>query len=235
MGPDHHSQVATYFQMVLGESLLSQEEICGEDQADRTTRQLLDLHSSQRPWDLWISPVAGLERGSAVLTPQAESLAEKKCGVIRYLSQTPASSPQGDCISGSTRTTQIPLQDHTSNKLKRGGGNASPEPLLIQRAKLKQEMKERVFKTRMGQGKSTEDKTVYLHRGTVCTYTPKDSQELAIFLFFIIIIILSYLAPAVYQTLEQFFSESVCANLGLCYSISHYTGPRGRERRQYFS
>lgn len=59
-------------------------------------------------------------------------------------------------------------------------------------------MKERVFKTRMGQGKSTEDKTVYLHRGTVCTYTPKDSQELAIFLFFIIIIILSYLAPAVY-------------------------------------
>ena len=52
----------------------------------------------------------------------------------------------------------------------------------------------------MGQGKSTEDKTVYLHRGTVCTYTRKDSQELAIFLFIIIIIIiiLSYLAPAVY-------------------------------------
>ena len=40
-------------------------------------RESLDLYSLLRPWDLWISPVAGMNRGTAVLTPQTEAYLRK--------------------------------------------------------------------------------------------------------------------------------------------------------------
>ena len=40
-------------------------------------RQSLDLYSLLRPWDLRISPVVGMNRGTAVLTPQTEAYLRK--------------------------------------------------------------------------------------------------------------------------------------------------------------
>lgn len=64
------------------------------------------------------------------------------------------------------------------------------------------------------------------HRGPACTHTPEVSWELTVTT---ITTISPYLAPIIHQTLEPIFSESICANLGLCYIISHYAVPRERK------
>ena len=53
-------------------------------------RQSLDLYSLLRPWDLRISPVVGMNRGTAVLTPQTEAYLRKGVASSGIWWQTPA-------------------------------------------------------------------------------------------------------------------------------------------------